>query len=86
MQLTVIILLVELLLVFGDFSKLEKLPLLITFLVVLSSVDAPFFLFLVGVVCLSVLIMCLWVTSVSETISVTHRGIFSYLENLSSLL
>ncbi len=42
---------VELLLVFGDYSKLEKLPLLLTFLVVLSfSVDAPFFLFLVGVV------------------------------------
>ena len=50
MQRTVIMLLVELLLVFGDFSKLEKLPLLLTFLVVLSSVDAPFFLFLVGVV------------------------------------
>jgi len=42
-------LLVELLLVFGDFSKSEKLPLLLTFLVVLSSsVDAPFFFFLLG--------------------------------------
>jgi len=46
----VIFLLVESFFVFGDFSKLDKLPLLLTFLVVLSSVDASFFLFLFGVV------------------------------------